>query len=134
VQSETLYSPFTPLHQFSAEKLTKFEKRNEIIDLTKVMGETRQQYVDLEKKINMQTKEITDLNKALQVSESKSSNATAQIERMIHEHSEFKKNAKVYEKTLMSQNEKLESEISGYKEASQQAIQDLDIQKKLTDT
>lgn len=48
VKYETMYSPFTPNNQFEQEATTPLAKRNDILDLTKVMSDTQQQYAKLE--------------------------------------------------------------------------------------
>ena len=54
---ETIYSPFTPQSQFKPEELVNLQKKNEIIDLKKVMEETN---LSVEK-VN---KELAELKKA----------------------------------------------------------------------
>ena len=42
-ESETMYSPFTPTNQFSKERLSQLPKKNDIIDLTKLMADAAEE-------------------------------------------------------------------------------------------
>lgn len=63
VQAETMYSPFTPDKQYKADQLVSVARRNDILDLSKVMGETKHQYEQFEKTIKSQKLEIAALTK-----------------------------------------------------------------------
>lgn len=41
VKEETFYSPFTPSKQFKSDSLVQIGKRNDIVDLNDVMGESK---------------------------------------------------------------------------------------------
>lgn len=60
-------------------------RRNDIVDLTKVMGETKLQYAEFEKKIKEQNAEITDLKKQLQSLETERNRDNVQRERQMQE-------------------------------------------------
>lgn len=64
-------------------------RRNDIIDLTKVMGETKFQYAEFEKKIKDQNTEIQDLKKQLQSLETERNRDNVQRERQMQELQEF---------------------------------------------
>ena len=51
VEAETMYSPFTPINQYAPDKLVQLARRGDIIDIEKVMGDTKQQYAALELQI-----------------------------------------------------------------------------------
>ena len=51
VEAETMYSPFTPNNQYAPDKLVQLARRGDIIDIEKVMGDTKEQYAALELQI-----------------------------------------------------------------------------------
>jgi septal ring factor EnvC (AmiA/AmiB activator) len=64
-------------------------KRNDIIDLGKVMGETKQQFSELEKTIKAQKLEIEELKKVILEKEAVNNRDNAQRERIKNEMQEF---------------------------------------------
>lgn len=127
VKYETMYSPFTPQNQFTPEQLIPFEKRNDIIDLTKIMKETKQQYVQLEKTIKDQTSTITELNKQIENLESNAEGKNTQNDRLMAEMQEFQRNAKFAEKSLRAESEKSESARVETQSKLDKAIEDCGI-------
>jgi predicted nucleic acid-binding Zn-ribbon protein len=106
VECETMYSPFTPVAQFKPEQLASIARRNDIVDLTKVMGETKLQYAEFEKRIKEQNLEIADLKKQLAILETERNRDNTQRERQMQELQEFQRNAKFAEKSLRDEFEK----------------------------
>lgn len=106
VECETMYSPFTPVAQFKPEQLASIARRNDIVDLTKVMGETKLQYAEFEKRIKEQNLEIADLKKQLASLETERNRDNTQRERQMQELQEFQRNAKFAEKSLRDEFEK----------------------------
>lgn len=64
-------------------------KRNDIIDLGKVMGETKQQFSELEKTIKAQKLEIEELKKVILEKEAVNNRDNTQRERIKNEMQEF---------------------------------------------
>lgn len=80
-----MFSLFTPTTQFVPDKLVSQAKRNEIVDLSGVMAETKLQFEQMEETIKKLKQEVTSLNKKLVEAETNTNVGDAQAQRKIQD-------------------------------------------------
>ncbi len=83
VKDATMFSLFTPTTQFVPDQLVSQGKRNEIVDLSGVMGETKLQFTQMEQTIKSLKEEVAKLNKKLIEAETNSNVGDAQMQRKV---------------------------------------------------
>ena len=92
MEHETMYSPLTPTHQFSAQQLNALPKTNDgIVDLSSVMDEYREPFKVYEKKIAELEKALKESKATEAVKTNVADELESKYEKLVEQRTEEKK-------------------------------------------